>query len=74
MNPFRLCRWLGFWPVYHLKESSDMGIPWKRSDLFITRVILSKNHRDVLAGNIEFYLDFNKLPMIPILDEKINRF
>lgn len=62
---------LGILAGDHLKESSDMGIPLEAIGFIYNQgYFVQKITEDGWQETSNFYLDFNKLPMIPILDEK----
>ncbi len=64
---------LGILAGDHLKEASDMGLPLAAIGFIYTQgYFVQKITEDGWQETSNFYLDFNKLPMIPLTDEKGN--
>ncbi|MHC1773070.1 MAG: alpha-glucan family phosphorylase [Flexilinea sp.] len=62
---------LGILAGDHLKEASDMGLPLAAIGFIYNQgYFVQKITEDGWQETSNFFLDFNKLPMIPLLDEK----
>lgn len=62
---------LGILAGDHLKEASDMGLPLVAIGFIYNQgYFVQKITEDGWQETSNFFLDFNKLPMIPLLDEK----